>query len=72
MCTEIVFSMTYIFSPSIDVDLTWDLVNIALRTICRYTTVINNQSTFHHYGAEALENNINVQHKLRRDYKSTT
>ena len=63
------FSRIYIFSPSIDVDLTWEPVKHYIEDHLKIQHSDKEPIYFDHYDPVALENIINLQHKLAQYQK---
>ena len=58
------FSRIYIFSPSIDVDATWNPVKLYIEKEMKVRDTKEEPIYFDHYDPEALEHIIKTQHKV--------
>ena len=63
------FSRIYIFSPSIDVDMTWEPVKHYIEKTMNVQHTDDEPIYFDHYDPVALENIIGMQHKLAQCQK---
>ena len=63
------FSRIYIFSPSIDVDMTWEPVKHYIEKSMNIQHTDDEPIYFDHYDPAALEHIIGVQHKLAQYQK---
>ena len=63
------FSRIYIFSPSIDVDMTWEPVKHYIEEKLKIQNTKEEPIYFDHYDPVALENIVSVQHKLAQYQK---
>jgi hypothetical protein len=63
------FSRIYIFSPSIDVDMTWEPVKHYIEEHLKVKNTDEEPIYFDHYDPVALEHIISVQHKLAQYQK---
>ena len=58
------FARIYIFSPSIDVDATWNPVELYIEKEVKAQNTKEEPVYFDHYDPEALEHIIKTQHKV--------
>ena len=58
------FSRIYIFSPSIDVDMTWEPVKKYIEHEMKIAHTEKEPLFFDNYDASALQNIIDTQHKI--------
>jgi Cdc6-like AAA superfamily ATPase len=65
------FSRIYIFSPSIDVDQTWDPVKKYIETDMKVQNTPEEPIYFDHYNPTALQKIVETQHKMA-DYQKNT
>ena len=64
------FSRVYIFSPSINVDMTWEPVKHYIEDKLRLKENKDEQFYYDHYDPQALEDIIKVQHKISEYQKN--
>ncbi len=65
------FDLTYIFSPSIDVDHTWKPVKSYLETHMKVSHTEKEPIYFDHYDPDALASVLEIQHKITMHMKKT-
>ena len=58
------FSRIYMFSPSIDVDATWNPVKLYIEKEMKVQNTKEEPIYFDHYDPEALEHIVKTQHKV--------
>jgi predicted AAA+ superfamily ATPase len=65
------FERIYIFSPSVDVDLTWQAVKDYQEKVMKVKETEKEKLYFDHYNSEDLQNIIDTQHKVILHMKNT-
>jgi hypothetical protein len=63
------FERIYIFSPSIDVDMTWSPVRKYIEDVIKVKPTKEDPIYFDHYDAESLSKIIDIQHRLAEHQK---